>query len=344
MDFEKSIAEKESLERVAPWLAAFAQKPADASKARLIESQRALSWLAWSLAERLAVARASPSLALAIDSTRRLGAFLGGVEESEREAFLRGERVGAVALSDRGEGPAAKLEKEGDLWRLTCHKPFVANGPIADWIAVFAEADGGEAVALVRSGDPGVRFGVRLDLMGLDGLCVGELEAKGACLAPGRVLGPFADRSASRGYSRETNLTLASAAAGLMHATLGSTLSYAREHRRGDRPLFARQEVAFKLAEVFAATEAAELMCHRAAWGVSARVADADTLVRCAKVFCTENSERAASAAMQLMAGAGYLKGSPAERALRDAKGLLLAGTTVEVARMEIADALLSDF
>jgi alkylation response protein AidB-like acyl-CoA dehydrogenase len=42
------------------------------------------------------------------------------------------------------------------------------------------------------------------------------------------------------------------------------------------------------------------------------------------------------------MGGEGYRRGNAAERAYRDAKGLTLAGTTVEVARMAIADALLS--
>jgi alkylation response protein AidB-like acyl-CoA dehydrogenase len=49
-----------------------------------------------------------------------------------------------------------------------------------------------------------------------------------------------------------------------------------------------------------------------------------------------------ASACLQVTGGEGYRRGSVAERAYRDAKGLTLAGTTVEVARMAIADELLA--
>ena len=65
-------------------------------------------------------------------------------------------------------------------------------------------------------------------------------------------------------------------------------------------------------------------------------------MVRCAKVFCAESAERAASAVLQVLGGEGYRRGSAAERAYRDAKGLALAGTTLEVARMAIADAVLA--
>jgi alkylation response protein AidB-like acyl-CoA dehydrogenase len=65
-------------------------------------------------------------------------------------------------------------------------------------------------------------------------------------------------------------------------------------------------------------------------------------VVRCAKVFCAEAAERGAGACLQVMAGEGYRRGSPAERAWRDVKGLAFCGTTVEVARMAIADELLS--
>ena len=47
---------------------------------------------------------------------------------------------------------------------------------------------------------------------------------------------------------------------------------------------------------------------------------------------------------MQVAAGEGYVAGSVFERAWRDAKGLAVAGTTLEVARMAVADDLLARY
>ena len=282
-----------------------------------------------------------------MEATRHLSDLVGALgpgalSPGEADALRRGERIGAVALADDAAAGPARLRRDGREWRLAARKSFVTNGPMADWTAVFAEADGRQAVCLVSPRDEGVRPGPRLDLMGLDGLAVSALAVENARLPDARVLGPFDGRVPSTRYQREADLSIAVAAAGLTRRALEAANRHAHAHRRDGRPVFARQEVAFKLAEVLALAEAAELLCQRAAWLLGAGDAEAGTVVRCAKVFATESAERTASACLQIMAGEGYLRGSPAERAWRDCKGLALAGTTAEVARMAIADALLS--
>lgn len=295
------------------------------------------------VAARLAVARASPSLLLAAEATRHLRDLLtprgaAALPPAEADALARGERVGAVARADAAEAPRARLARTAGGWRLTARKGFVSNGPLADWIGVFADAGGREALCLVAPGDPGVHVGARQPLMGLDGLHVSALAADDAPLGEDRVL----EGDLGAAYQREADLTLAVAAAGLMRGALAAAGRHARAHQRDGRPVFTRQEVAFKLAEVLAHAEAAELLCHRAAWLAGEGDPEAAEVVRCAKVFCVESAERAASACLQVMGGEGYRRGSPAERAYRDAKGLALAGTTVELSRMAIADALLA--
>jgi alkylation response protein AidB-like acyl-CoA dehydrogenase len=347
MDFQIAAEEREGAQRAAGIAARAAGSGADPAARRqgLLAAQQALAGGAGGVAAGLALARESVALYLGVEATRHLASLLpgpgAGLPPGEREALQRGERVGAVALADDAGAPA-RLVRTADGWRLSGRKSFATNAPAADWIGAFAEAEGGEALCLLSPRDPGVRVGAAMDLMGLDGLLVSEVAAEGAPLAPARVLGPFEGRAASARYAREADLSLAVAAAGLMRAALAAAKRQAHERQRGGRPLFARQEVAFQLAEVLALAEAAELLCHRAAWLVRTDGSEADTVVRCAKVFCCEAAERAAGAALQVMGGGGYRKGNAAERAWRDAKGLTLAGTTVEVARMAIADALLS--
>jgi alkylation response protein AidB-like acyl-CoA dehydrogenase len=350
MDFEIAEVERERARRAAALAAgpegsaAVAGAGLEARRRALVAAQRSLAEAAGSVAAGLALARESVALFLAVEATRHLRDLLsalgGDLPPGELAALARGERVGSVALADAG-APAG-LAPSGAGWRLSGRKSFATNAPAADWIAVFAEADGREALCLLSPGDAGVRIGEPMELMGLEGLLVSAVAVEKAWLPPERVLGPFGDRAASARYGRAADLSLAVAAAGLMRGVLGAANRSAHERQRDGRPLFARQEVAFKLAEVLALTEAAELLCHRADWLVRSADPEAGTVVRCAKVFCAESAERAASAALQVMGGEGYRKGSAAERGYRDAKGLALAGTTVELARMAIADALLS--
>jgi alkylation response protein AidB-like acyl-CoA dehydrogenase len=352
MDFELSPEERERVRRAAALAAGPTGRAALAAgggaprREALLAAQRGLAPGAGSVAQGLSVASESPALFLAAEATRHLADLLsalgGGLPRGELEALSRGERVGAVALADAAGGPPARLEARGGGWRLTGRKAFVTNAPAADWIAVLAEAEGGEAACLVAPGDAGVRVGDPLELLGLEGLLVAEVALEDAPLAPERVLGPSPGRAGRERYARQADLSLAVAAAGLMRGALRAANRWAHERQRDGRPLFARQEVAFKLAEVLALTEAAELLCHRADWLARTGDAEAGAVVRCAKVFCAESAERAASAGLQVMGGEGYKKGSAGERAYRDAKGLALAGTTTEVARMAIADELLS--
>ena len=314
----------------------------------LLAVQRALPGEAGAeVAARLALARASPSLLLGVEATRHLSVLLEALgpralPEAERDALRRGERIGAVALADAAGAGPARLEVDGGGWRLTGTKSFVTNGPLGDWIGVVAGSGGRQALCLVSPRDPGVRPGERMELMGLDGLAVSSLALEGAPLPAARVLGPFEGRPVAERYAGEADLSVAVAAAGLMRSVLTAAKGHALSHQRDGRPVFARQEVAFKLAEVLALTEAAELICHRAAWLRRTGDPEAATVARCAKVFCAEGAERAAGACLQVTAGEGYRRGTATERAWRDAKGLSLCGTTAEVARMAIADDLLS--
>jgi alkylation response protein AidB-like acyl-CoA dehydrogenase len=68
---------------------------------------------------------------------------------------------------------------------------------------------------------------------------------------------------------------------------------------------------------------------------------EAETLIHCAKVFCTESAEKLASASMQVLGQHGYAQGNPAEEGYRNAKYLQIAGTSTEISRVKIGDGVL---
>ena len=94
------------------------------------------------------------------------------------------------------------------------------------------------------------------------------------------------------------------------------------------------------VAELATEIEAARLLTHRAAW-----LKDAGQPVRhtaaMAKVFASEVAMKAASKAVQIHGGAGYVTDFPVERIFRDAKLTEIGEGTSEVQRLVIAREIL---
>lgn len=297
-------------------------------------------------------ARSSVSLFLTVRATAEFAAIVACFGDASIRAKLldplaRGGIVGAVGLSEPGdeaEISPAHVSREGDSYRLTGKKCYVTNGPIADWVAVFAHLEGHEAICLVGLDQRGVTASARTDLMGLNSMAICDLGFEEVLVPHDHLLGPFDGTAARSWYQQSADLSIAVAACGLTERTVHTANEHARHHRRGGKAIFSHQEVRFKLAEMLTLSQTADLLTSRAAWARAAQSPDARALIRCAKVFAVENAEKVAGMALQITAGAGYRRGSFCERAYRDAKGLALAGTTVEVSRMTIADELLERY
>ncbi len=304
------------------------------------------------LSGQMEAARRDGALFLTVETSARVfGWLVNGFDVTDQvkgisEALRAGDLIGAVAVSEPAEqGVSADLRttavQDGEDYFVSGRKSFVTNGPIADFIAVAGLVEDRLAVFLVEPGLMGVVLGPRLKTLGYDGLAVCALELHGVRIPGERVLGPFQDRAILDFIRLEEDRVLTVAALGLMERAIAESKRYASAHERGGKPIFAHQEIRFKLAEMLTLSQTAQLLAYRAGWLWSVADPEAGTLVRCAKVFAAEASESVANMAMQIMAGRGYLSGNAVERAYRDAKYAAIAGTTSEFARMSIAEDLL---
>lgn len=308
-------------------------------------------WVALAAAQEQA-ASASGSLFLAVEASVRLfgGLLAGWGRTDEASGFLEriqsGRALGAVALSEPGDdqpqdGPRTVIAADGAGYRVDGRKGVVTNAPIADWMAVWGEIDGRPAAVLVAPGTPGLIIGHRLETLGHRGLAAANLTLENVRVPADHLIGPFEDDSARQYLVRTQDLILASAALGVTKNALDEANEYSRTHHRGAKPIYAHQEIRFKLADMFTLYQTAQLLIRRAAWFTARDDREAPSLIGCAKVFAAEAAEKAAGMAMQIVAGRGYLTGNPVERAWREAKYPGIAGTTTEVARMNIADDIL---
>lgn len=301
------------------------------------------------------VARISGSLFLAAEtSTRLFGGLIAGyggpdLTEEFIEPIKSGRFIGAVAAAEPGEtqpnpGWKTKGRAQGRGYLVSGRKSFITNGPIADQIAVAGVVDDKPAFFLIRPGQEAMGLGPRMKTLGYNGLAVCPLELAEAKVPADRVLGPFNDDSALKHLGLIQDLVLTMASIGLMRRVLTAANDYTRTYHRGDKPIYAHQEVRFKLADMYTVWDTARLMTFRAGWLYGQGEGEARTVVSCSKVFAAESAEHVSNQALSIMAGEGYLSGNMIERGFRDAKYAGLAGVTTEVSRMNIADDLLGRY
>ncbi|MBW2097138.1 MAG: hypothetical protein JRI80_19970, partial [Deltaproteobacteria bacterium] len=170
---------------------------------------------------------------------------------------------------------------------------------------------------------------------------VAPIRLDGITFPPTQMMGPFDPGDILGNLRRWEDQVLTSASLGLMNRSFQTALRYARKHTRGQKPVIAYQEVAFKLAEMLTVRQTAQLLAYRAAWMDETGDREKDILVNCAKTFCAESAEQVASQALQVLGANGITKGNQAEESYGSAKYLQVAGTSSEISRVKIGDRLL---
>lgn len=303
-----------------------------------------------------AVAFASATLAVILTVNNSLVAepLLEFGSAAQQEQWLArlasGTAIGAFALSEEQAGSDAANQKtqarrDGDGYVLTGRKVWVANAEAADVAIVFANVEPAErkrniSAFLVPMNAPGLRK-TPSDSLGVRGLGCMDLELDGVRLDAGARLG-----EAGRGFRvamralEGGRVAIAAQALGVGQAALDEALAYARERVVFGQPLGDFQAIQFQLADLAADLEAARVLTWRAADGRD-RQPRVSVEAAMAKLQASEAAHRAADRAMQILASAGYRRGSTIERLFRDVRAAEIYQGTSEVQRMIIAEAIL---
>ena len=306
------------------------------------------------------LATLSPSLYLSVEmSTRLFGdkytRLFGGIvatwgnnEQKERwlAPLMKGQFLGAVALSEDSlnvDNDPLKTTgtQDGDFLNITGDKTYVVNGPVADRIAVAGLMNGQLALFIIEQGTAGLAAGEPFSTLGYEGTAISRISLNNCRISMDQVIGPFEDRSVLDTLRLWENQILLGASLGLMKAAFESARDYAKTHRSGGKPIIAYQEVAFKLSEMLTLLQTSQLFAYRTAWTLETSPKEAESLMWCAKVFCTEAAEKVSGYSLQILAGSGFISGNPSEIAYRCAKYGQIAGTSTEISRVKIGDAAL---
>jgi acyl-CoA dehydrogenase len=119
---------------------------------------------------------------------------------------------------------------------------------------------------------------------------------------------------------------------GMSRRCLEQSIRYASERRTFDKPLLAHQVIRHKIAEMSSRIDAMDSLVNQICWNVNEDTMPVAEISK-AKFFCSTALEYCANEAMQILGGAGYLRGNPVERIYRETKVMAIGGGSAEIMR-----------
>ncbi|MDL2286742.1 acyl-CoA/acyl-ACP dehydrogenase [Desulfococcaceae bacterium OttesenSCG-928-F15] len=284
-------------------------------------------------------------------STRLFGRILWNYGTSSQkktclEPIQKGLLIGAVALSEKNlsieNAPlACRGEKKGDSVKVTGEKNFVVNGPFADCFAVVGEMDGRSAIFLIPENTEGLIRGEAFPAAGQSGVLLSSITCHGCLIPMDQVIIPEKPEQMIATLRLWENQILSASAIGNMLASFSRARDFAKTHKSGGRSIISYQEISFKLASMYTLIQAARMIAYCASSYLEAKDPAAITQMHCAKVFCAESAEKLSSEAMQIMGAHAWNGDHEAALSYWGAKYTQIAGTSTELARVHIGDALL---
>ena len=263
------------------------------------------------------------------------------VKEQVRTLFAAGEMAGEASqmLTERtGGSDLAALEAtatpEGDAWRLNGFKWFASNANGSAYVVLakpLGAPDGIRGIApflVLRDRRDGGRNGVRIrrlkDKLGTKAVASAEVEfvdAEAFLLAPGGSPGDAGGVGDGRGLARMMELTngarlgIAMMGLGCARRALVEALCYAQAREAFGAELVSHPLMQRKLAELIVEVEAAQALVFDGFLGPRLRMGAPLIKLRAARLGIT-----AASDAIEIHGGNGYIEQWPVARLLRDAQ------------------------
>jgi alkylation response protein AidB-like acyl-CoA dehydrogenase len=298
------------------------------------------------------VGKASATLAASLTVTNSLVAELvnHAGRGPQKDRWLRrlatGEALGAFALSEPGAGTDAANQQTravhvGSGYRITGRKVWVANAEAAAVAVVFActrpgQRGQGVTAFLVPMDTPGIERTARADSLGVRGLGCMDLDFD-ITVGEDEVLGHVDQGFRLAMWALEGGrIGIAAQALGIGEASLAEAVAHAKQREQFGQPIANYQAIQWMLADMATDLAAARMLTWKAA--AAKGYQQRSTLeASMAKLASSEAAHRAADKAMQIMASAGYRRGSTVERLFRDVRATEIYQGTSEAQRMIIA-------
>ena len=277
-------------------------------------------------------------------------------DDAQRERWLRplaeGRVLGAFGLTEPDAGSDARgistrAERQDGGWLINGRKTFISNAgtDMSFGVTLLARiAPGGEkpryATFVVEKDTAGFATGPKMRGIGWRGLDTRELYFDDVWVPDDQLIGdPNMGLSQFLRTLEVGRISIAALSLSLTQAVLDLATSYAHERVQFGQPISTFQAVQFKLADIATELEAARWLTYRAAY---LRDTGQPFLKEAAmaKLKASRVATWAASEAVQIHGGLGYMLETPVARFYCDSKVLEIGEGTNEIQHLVIARAL----
>ena len=268
-----------------------------------------------------------------------------GSEELRRRvlpAILAGEKISALAITEPGGGSdvaslKTKAARDGGDYVVSGEKTFITSGMRADYYTVAVRTGGagaaGVSLLLIERDRPGF---TRAPLAKMGWWCsdTASLHFDGVRVPAANLIGKenAGFRAIMRNFNAE-RLSMAAGAVGFAQACLEDALDWARQRQTFGRPLAGHQAMRHKLVDMQTRVHAARALLYDTAWKLTEAPREPAHVAQLAmlKNLATDTMQFCADAAVQTLGGAGFVRGSRAERIYREAKVMQIGGGSTEI-------------
>jgi alkylation response protein AidB-like acyl-CoA dehydrogenase len=275
--------------------------------------------------------------------------LFGNDEQKENylKPMIKGEKLGAFAITERGGGSdilsiqtGAKVKDNGYV--INGVKSYITNAKQADVCIILTSTDKtkgskGLSTIIVDKDTEGISFGKTEDLIGMRGISLGEIIIKECSVPKENLLGSEGDgfkitlSSIDRG-----RIALSAIGVGIAQACLEASIDYSKKRSQFGKPLSEYQSIQCMISDMSTEIQAARLLTYYAGSLVETKQRFT-TEASMAKLYSSETAMRAALNTVQIHGGYGLSRDCPVERYMRDAKGLAIMEGTSEIQRLIIS-------
>ncbi len=273
------------------------------------------------------------------------------LKEKYLKPMLKGEKLGAFALTEPGAGTDAAsgtctATLDGDAYVLNGTKCFITNGDRAEVFSIFALTDPSKGVKglscfAVEKGLSGFEIGKHEDKMGIRGSHTTELIFKNCRVPKENLIG---EEGKGFKYAMITldagRVGVSAQALGIAEAALEEAIKFSKERVQFGKPISSKQAIQWMLADMKTRIEATRFLVYSAA-AAHDKGGSFSTEAAMAKLYAAETADFVTAKAIQIHGGYGYVKEFKVERLYRDAKICSIYEGTSEVQRMVISGSLL---
>ncbi|AOW14954.1 acyl-CoA dehydrogenase [Hydrogenophaga crassostreae] len=257
---------------------------------------------------------------------------------------LRGDAIAALGITEPGGGSdVASLRttarRDGDHYVVNGEKVFITSGMRCDWLTLAArtapESKGASGISmlLVPCDAPGLSR-TQLDKMGWHCSDTAHLRFDNLRVPVSNLLGEEGGgfRIIMGNFNGE-RLAMSAIALGFSQACFEEALSWARQRQTFGAPLIERQVIRHKLMDMQMRVQSTQ------AWVdvLTARADAGDTGTEWVAQVCllknhaTQAMQFCADAAVQILGGMGFMRGTVSERVYREVKVMMIGGGAEEI-------------